>query len=77
MKLFLETTVWDNNIPNHTYILEDDKSRMHGYIQMGHKEPFMFKKPIGFSASKRTFKMLGEYTDVVPRKPWPFAKVTE
>lgn len=61
MKLFLETTTWDTNVPNHQYILSDDKRTCVGYIKKGTKVPKMFSKPISFDPRRRTFKFLKEY----------------
>ncbi|CAB4127262.1 hypothetical protein UFOVP84_99 [uncultured Caudovirales phage] len=49
-----ETTVWD--VPNHTYILTDDKQSMLGYIIEGTTEVIMFKKSMRFDRRRRTFK---------------------
>jgi len=49
-----ETTKWDT--PNHIYILNDDKSKMFGYIPVGNTEPVMFQKPMKFDKRHRTFK---------------------
>ncbi len=64
MKMFLETTKWEGNTPNHTYILDDSKSKLFGYIKAGTKEEIILSKPMmGFNTSRRTFKLVGEYKE--------------
>jgi hypothetical protein len=59
MNFFLETTLWDNAaIPNHTYLLTDDKSRMVAYIPLGKTQVFTFKTPIKFSTRGRKFQKI-------------------
>ncbi len=55
MKFFEETTIWNSAIPNHTYLLSDDKSKMYAYIQAGGNSVFKFKSPIRFSTKGRRF----------------------
>lgn len=55
MKFFEETTVWDSNTPNHTYLLSDDKSKMYAYIRAGGDSVFTFKTPIRFDTKGRKF----------------------
>ena len=51
-----ETTKWDSNIPNHTYIL-NESGELKAYVIDGTGEYHEFKKPIkAFSKSRRTFK---------------------
>ena len=51
-----ETTKWKDNIPNHTYILNED-GHLSAYIKAGSGEYHEFKKPFKtFSKSRRTFK---------------------
>jgi hypothetical protein len=55
MILMVETTKWDT--PNHSYIIENKSSgKMIGYIPNGTDTPILFKKPLSFSRSRRTFK---------------------
>lgn len=57
MKYLKETTKWDGNTPNHTYIFDNDK--VIGYIKEGTEEELMFKKPWNnFSKKGRTFVKL-------------------
>lgn len=56
MKYLQEVTDWgDHNVPNHIYYLNDDKTRMVGYIKAGTKALFKFKKPIGIDLRGRKF----------------------
>lgn len=49
-----ETTKdWTN--ANHTYIVSDDKQKLHGYIKEGEVEPTMFANPMKFDTRRRTF----------------------
>jgi len=74
MKFFRETTQWA--VPNHTYLLSTDKSKMYGYIKRGTDVPETFKKPYCFDVRGRTFvevKELGEIDlDKVKSELWKF-----
>ena len=51
-----EITKWDDNIANHTYIL-NEKKELIAYIKANTDEYFEFSKPIrDFSKSRRKFK---------------------
>ena len=51
-----ETTKWDGNISNHTYIL-NEAGALKAYVIDGTGEYHEFKKPLtAFSKSRRTFK---------------------
>ena len=54
MKVLKETTKWNGDYPNHTYIL-NDKSMLIGYIPFGEPKPSWFSKPMTFYKSRRTF----------------------
>jgi hypothetical protein len=58
MILVLETTKWESNTPNHHYLLDDNKSRVYGYIKRGTKEMTMMSKPFPFDKRYRTFKTI-------------------
>ena len=58
MILVAETTVWKEAIPNHCYLLSDDKSKMYGYAKHGSSDIHMMKNPIQFSIRGRQFKVL-------------------
>jgi hypothetical protein len=60
MKLYRETTKWDT--PNHTYLLNDSKQYMHGYIQLGTAALRMFKAPIRFDTRGRSFQYVSDYS---------------
>ena len=58
MKYLKEITEWDNDIPNHTYIV-NDAGHLVGYIKTGTKEEIIFKSPMKqFSKSRRKFIQL-------------------
>jgi hypothetical protein len=50
---FLETTKWDSDVQNHTYLLEGDKAI--AYIGAHRTDAFYFKKPITIDKRGRTF----------------------
>ena len=51
-----ETTKWDSNVQNHTYIL-NESGELKAYVIADTGEYHEFKKPIkAFSKSRRTFK---------------------
>jgi hypothetical protein len=58
MILAVETTVWETNVPNHAYLLSDDKSKVYGYAKKGTENIEWFKKPIDFSIRGRKFNVL-------------------
>jgi len=59
MILAKETTVWDSvGQPNHTYLMADDMSKIHGYFKKNTKDFKMFTTPIRFDKRYRTFKIL-------------------
>jgi len=51
-----EVTEWKSNTPNHTYLLDDKKDRLLGYIKSGESEVIMFGKPLPFYRKYRKFK---------------------
>ena len=59
MKVLQETTVWEDNTPNHIYFLEKD--RCVGYVKAQTGERIMFKKPMRFDKRYRTFKELKNF----------------
>jgi hypothetical protein len=56
MQAYKEITVWNDSIPNHTYLLDGD--RMVAYIRHGSKTPYYFKKPIQIDKRGRKFEEL-------------------
>jgi hypothetical protein len=64
MRLYRETTDWDT--PNHTYLLDDSKQYMHGYIKLGAADVEMFKSPIRFSTRGRSFQFVSAYNQDTP-----------
>lgn len=59
MKVLQETTVWEDNTPNHIYFLEKD--RCVGYVKSQTGERIMFAKPMRFDKRYRTFKELKNF----------------
>lgn len=56
MKYFEEVTDWGSpTAKNHIYYLNDDKSKMVGYIKHGTTDLFKFKQPISFYGKGRKF----------------------
>lgn len=55
MIVLREVTQWADPIPNHTYLLSDDKSKMLAYVRQGTDELTVFSKPLGFSTRGRKF----------------------
>ena len=56
MKYFEEVTDWGiATAKNHIYYLNDDKSKMVGYIKHGTVDLFKFKQPISFYGKGRKF----------------------
>jgi hypothetical protein len=55
-KFMKEVTVWDNNTPNHIYLLTDSKEKMIGYIRAGTNKLELFKQPLPFDTRRRKFK---------------------
>jgi hypothetical protein len=58
MQLFLETTKWPDNTPNHAYYMDDSKSKSFAYIRAGTKAVFKFKNPLRIDTRGRTFKAI-------------------
>jgi|TARA_B110000908_G_scaffold32333_1_gene38567 hypothetical protein len=58
IEYFKEITVWDTNIPNHTYMI-DKSGHLVGYIKTGTTEEIIFNKPMKqFSRTRRKFVKL-------------------
>lgn len=53
MKVLQETTEWAESIPNHTYIVEQNK--LLAYIKANTTEVIKFQKPMMFDKGKRKF----------------------
>ena len=71
MKFFRETTQWA--VPNHTYLLSTDKSKMYGYIKVSSGDTVTFKKPYKFDVRGRQFvevKELGEIALEAQGETW-------
>jgi hypothetical protein len=69
MKFYQETTNYKDAIPNGTYLLSDDKSKMYAFIKAGSKSVFTFKNPIRVDTRGRTFKLVDNtFNYTVPGK---------
>lgn len=56
MKVLQETTKWaDPGTPNHVYFMDDSRSKMFAYVQVGTNKPFKFKNPIRIDIRGRKF----------------------
>jgi hypothetical protein len=56
MPWFREVTAdWVGNVPNHTYLLNDSRSRMTAYVQAGTGQLQVFAHPRSFSTRGRKF----------------------
>ena len=59
MKYWQEITVWDSpNARNHIYYLNEDRSKMVGYVKFGQGELYKFRSPLPFHTTGRKFKQL-------------------
>lgn len=56
MELLKEVTVWENNTPNHTYLVEGDK--VLGYLKRHEFPVTMFKTPMRFDRRYRKFDVV-------------------
>lgn len=55
MKFLKETTEWPDATPNHTYLVDDSKTYMWGYVPQGTDVLKMFTGKIQISVSRRRF----------------------
>ena len=53
-QFYQEITEWD--VPNHTYLLNENKSKMIGYVPVSTGKLELFKVPMPFSTTRRKFK---------------------
>ena len=67
MKVFEEITAWDQNTPNHTYFMDDSKSRAYAYIPVGGTELFEFKTPLKLDVRGRKFREVPNTVGFFPR----------
>ena len=69
MKFLKETTAWPDATPNHTYLVDDSKTYMHGYVPSGTDVLKMFRGKIQISVSRRRFQEVPntfDYQEPVP-----------
>ena len=53
-----ETTEWKIPTPNHTYLTNDTRTKVLGYIRAGETKTVMFKTPIQWDTRGRTFTLV-------------------
>ena len=58
MIIVKETTKWNDNTPNHVYVLSDDKRSMYGYVNALTGKAMKFKNRCSFDPRYRTFRIL-------------------
>jgi len=56
MRWFEEITEWNEATPNHTYLMDESRSKMFAYVQVGSRTPKVFAKPITISVRGRKFR---------------------
>lgn len=69
MLVLQELTEWSDSTPNHVYFVNDERSKMLGYIRAGTKAVIKFSKPLGFDTRKRKFKEIKNTWGFVEDKP--------
>ena len=67
MKVFVETTAWESTTPNHTYFMDDSKSKAYAYIPVGKTELFEFKSPLKLDVRGRKFREVANTVGFFPR----------
>jgi len=68
MKVFEEITAWDQKTPNHTYFMDDSKSKAYAYIPVGGTELFEFKTPLKLDVRGRKFREVPNTVGFFPRE---------
>ena len=68
MKALLEVTKWSSKIPNHTYLVNDNKEKLYAYIKVGTKDVVELAKPIKFDTRGRKFKEVPNYSGYLPQE---------
>ena len=63
MKVFEEITKWQEKTPNHTYFMDDSKSRAYAYIPAGKTELFKFSTPLKLDVRGRKFREIPNTTN--------------
>ena len=71
MKWFRETTVWNNNTPNHAYLLSDSKSKMYAYAIDCGSVVKKFSEPIQFNIKGRKFVEVPNTWNFMMAEPKP------
>jgi hypothetical protein len=63
MLTLLETTS-DWTTPNHIYLVDDDRSKLLGFIRKGTKEIKWYDRPLNFDKRNRTFEVIQRVKEV-------------
>lgn len=58
MIIVKETTKWNDNTPNHVYVLSDDKRSMYGYVNTITGKAIKFDGRRSFDPRYRTFRVI-------------------
>ena len=74
MKVFEEITKWQEKTPNHTYFMDDSKSRTYAYIPAGKTELFKFSTPLKLDVRGRKFREVPNTTDFFVDEELPTAQ---
>lgn len=57
-EFYQEVTEWKVPTPNHIYLLNENKTKMIGYVKNKSNSLELFKKPLPFSTTRRKFKQI-------------------
>jgi hypothetical protein len=57
IEILEETTVWEDNTPNHIYAVKDG-TKLVAYRRNGLEKWEMFSKPLSFSKTRRKFRKI-------------------
>ena len=66
-KVLQEVTVWEDNTPNHTYFVNDTAESVFAYINSLTGEFVFFKRSMQFCKSRRKFKTLSGYNNIIQK----------
>lgn len=69
MLVLQELTEWSNSTPNHVYFVNDERSKMLGYVPAGAVTALKFSRPMGFDTRKRKFKEIKNTWGFVEDRP--------
>ena len=75
MNWFEETTEWTQGGVNHTYLMDDSKSKMFAYVKFGQGKPFQFRTPIRLDIRGRKFRIVPDVYNLKLSMPEPEGRV--